>query len=59
MKKTGVTLEDVIKLLKENYNEALNYDYIKKPLSWALYRTWYEINRIEKKKSPKRRKRND
>lgn len=53
MQKTKVILEDAIKLLKENYNEAMKYDYIQKPLSWALYHTWDEISHIEKKKAPK------
>lgn len=29
------------------YGNALNSDYVQKPISWALYQTWIKINALE------------
>ena len=47
-----MTLDDAIKLLKENYKIAKKYEYVNKPLSWALYHTWDEIDKKEKRRKP-------
>lgn len=38
--------EAVIKL-NEYYEEAKRYDYVEKPLSWALYHTWKDSEKEE------------
>lgn len=40
-----MTLDDAIKLLTENYKIAQKHEFIAKPLSWALYHTWDEIEK--------------
>ena len=41
-------IEKAIKLLLKKYGEAILNPLVKKPVSWALYHTWDEINRKEK-----------
>lgn len=36
-----------ITLFSKYYEEAMQNDYIQKPVSWALYKTWREINAQE------------
>lgn len=38
------------------YHKAAKSDYIHKPVAWALYQTWKEIDKNEK---PKEREQND
>jgi hypothetical protein len=46
-----MTLDDAIKLLTENYKIAQKREFIAKPLSWALYHTWDEIDKKEKRRN--------
>lgn len=48
-----MTLDDAIKLLTENYRIAQKHEYVLKPLSWALYHTWDEVDKKEKRRKPK------
>lgn len=34
----------------EIYSEALHLEYIRKPVAWALYHTWKELDAKEKTK---------
>ncbi len=43
-------LMQAIEILKANYERALKMEYVTKPLSWALYYTWREIDKEEKHK---------
>ena len=43
-----MTLEQVIDLLKNNFEEAKSHTFIKKPMSYALYVTWQMVNAYEK-----------
>ena len=43
-----MTLEKAIKILGIKYGIALTNDYIQKPISWALYQTWKDVNAKEK-----------
>lgn len=45
-----MTFDDAIKLLKENYKIAQKREFIAKPLSWALYHTWDEVDKKEKRR---------
>ena len=45
-----MTLDDAINLLTENYKIAQEREFIAKPLSWALYHTWDEIDKKEKRR---------
>lgn len=42
-----------IKLLKKNYDRAIRLEAIEKPVSWALFQTWREIDRREKPRKEK------
>ena len=44
------TKEEILELLEDNYNQALSTCYVRKPWSWALYRTWEIIDRKEKQR---------
>lgn len=35
-----MTLEKAIELLKEEYEKAKQYEFIKNPLTYALYQVW-------------------
>lgn len=42
-----MTIKDVINKLIDNWKTALTKDYVRKPLSFALYETWKWANRNE------------
>lgn len=46
-------LEKAIEMLKAEYERALNLEYVKMPLAWALYHTW---KNVEARKVLKERK---
>lgn len=48
------TKEEILELLEDTYNQALSTHYVRKPWSWALYRTWEIIDRKEKKRQLKK-----
>lgn len=39
-----MTLERAIEILKANYELALKMERVNKPLAWALYYTWREVD---------------
>ena len=41
-------LDTAIKRLNENYQKALKWDFVQKPVSWALYQTWKWADENEK-----------
>lgn len=43
-----MTIENAIKYLYKQYEEAKAMEYIKKPLAWALYQTWRYVDKEEK-----------
>ena len=45
-----MTLDDVIDLLKWEYEKAVTSEWVQKPLSYALYQTWEAINEKEKRR---------
>lgn len=49
-------IEKAIVVLKEKYEEAMEKEYIRDPVAWALYQTWKEAER-ERWETDKRRKR--
>lgn len=62
-----MTLEKAVKLLEEKYEQAQKMEYVQKPLAWALFQTWKEVdstkdekmreyNRIAQQRSRARRK---
>lgn len=44
MKKSPMTLEQAIELLREKYERAKNLKYVINPLAWALYQVWKEAD---------------
>lgn len=48
-----MTLERALKIFYENYNKALSFDFVEKPISYALYQTWRYCDSVEK---PRKRK---
>ena len=43
-KKIEITLEQVIELLKKEYERAIKMDFVKRPLPWALYHVWKYVD---------------
>ena len=50
-KKNDITIGDVVILLNDLYKKAKSLEYVKKPMSWALYHTWQEIDKKERKRA--------
>lgn len=46
------SLDEAKKLIDEYYEYAKTKEYIKRPLAWAIYKTWYKINECGEKKVP-------
>lgn len=44
-----MTLDQAIEILKENYKKAKLLCFVYRPVSWALYRTWEDVDREERK----------
>ena len=44
--------ETAIRKFNEFYDKALKSDYVKKPISWALYQTWKWFDEIENSTKP-------
>ena len=44
-----MTLDEAIELLKEKYELAKTLGFVRRPTSWALYHTWEEVDRKEKR----------
>jgi len=51
MREKGI--KAAIKMVKDNYELADKNVYVKKPLSYALYKTWRHFNEIEKPRKVK------
>lgn len=45
-----MTLEKAVKLLEEKYEQAQKMEYVQKPLAWALYQVWKEVNSMKDEK---------
>lgn len=43
-------LETAINLLRKEYEKAVNLEYVRKPLAYALYHTWRQVDRKEKER---------
>jgi len=41
-------IRKALKKLRANYKKALSLEYVLKPVSWALYQTWKEIDAEER-----------
>ena len=37
-------IEYAIKILKKNYERARKLEYVRDPISWALYYTWLQFD---------------
>lgn len=42
-----MTLEKAVKLLEEKYEQAQKMEYVQKPLAWALFQTWKEVDSMK------------
>ena len=45
-----MTLDEVIELLKEEYERAKGKEYIKNPLAFALYSVWKKVDSMKGKR---------
>lgn len=45
-----MTLEKAIRMLEKQYQIAKKLEFVKKPLSYALYQVWKEVDRTENTK---------
>ena len=45
-----MTLEKAVELLEEKYERAQKMEYVQKPLAWALYQTWKEVDSMKDEK---------
>lgn len=43
-----MTLDRAIKMLKDEYENALESEYVNKPLAYALFQVWKAADRAEK-----------
>ena len=43
-----MTLKKALKMLEKQYQIAVKLEFVKKPLSYALYQVWKEVDRVEK-----------
>ena len=48
IKKDDITIGDVVIILNDLYKKAKSLEYVQKPMSWALYHTWQEIDKKER-----------
>lgn len=49
MSKKLITLEDAHRMLDELYQQAVKNPWIEKPLAWALYQVWREVDAEEER----------
>lgn len=47
MKRKEISLEEAINMLREEYEQAKEMEFVHKPVSYALYQTWARIDGIE------------
>lgn len=45
-----MTLEKAVNLLEEKYEQARKMEYVQKPLAWALFQTWKEVDSKKEEK---------
>lgn len=45
-----MTFEKMLKLLLEKYEYAKSWDFIKKPLAYALHEVWKIVDKTEKER---------
>ena len=45
-----MTLGKAAKLLEEKYEQAQKMEYVQKPLAWALFQTWKEVDSMKDEK---------
>lgn len=47
MKRKEISLEEAINMLREEYEQAEEMEFVSKPVSYALYQTWTRMDEIE------------
>ena len=55
MKKKPITLEDAHKMLDEQFQQARQQPLIEKPLAWALYQVWRDVDAEEERNDGRER----
>ena len=45
-----MTLEKAVKLLEDKYEQAKKTEYVQKPLAWALFQVWKEVDSMKDEK---------
>jgi hypothetical protein len=51
VEKKTITLKDVHELIDEKCVQACQQAWVKKPLAWALYQVWREVDAKEEDKN--------
>ena len=51
MSKKLITLEEAHRMLDDQFQRACQQTWIEKPLAWALYQVWREVDADEEVKS--------
>ena len=50
LKKQNITFTDGVLIFRKHYEKAIALEYVNKPVSWAMYQAWEEIDKAEKSK---------
>ena len=55
MKKKPITLKDAHRMLDEQFQRACRETWIEKPLAWALYQVWRDVDAEEERNDRRER----
>lgn len=44
MRKKLITIEDAHRMLDEQYQQAVKNPWVERPLAWALYQVWWDVD---------------
>ena len=59
MSKKMITLEEAHRMLDDQFQRACQQTWIEKPLAWALYQVWREVDADEEVKSEEGREKSE
>lgn len=51
MSNDAIDIEKAIDILRDEYEIAQGLEYVRHPLSWAVYQVWLMLDEMDKKKS--------
>lgn len=56
MSNDAIDIEKVIHILRDEYEIAQGLEYVRHPLSWAVYQVWRMLDEMDKRKVKGERK---